>query len=283
MKSAFPILGLLVATCSTAAVAADLPTRRAPPPPPPPAVFTWTGFYIGGNAGYAFDRRDDVATFDDALNANAVGITRPGFAQLKQNGFSGGGQIGYNYEIGDYLHLGAPGSGVVIGVEADAAYTDLSSTTDVVVGGADNFLHSRLEFLGTVRGRLGYAFDRAMVYATGGFAYGETRDRADFFTGAAPAYSGARSGLSTGYVFGGGVEYALPVTTFLNVFNSSAVTAKIEFIHYDLGTKTFGVPTTGLAGLGTYTQTARSDGNIVRAGLNFKFGSPVVAPVVARY
>ena len=89
--------------------------------------------------------------------------------------------------------------------------------------------------VGTVRGRLGYAFDRFLVYGTGGFAYGNVSDNIAFYNAAGVnTYFGSQNTLRTGYAYGGGVEYAIPVASFLNPFHSSAVTVKAEFIHYDL-------------------------------------------------
>ncbi len=124
-----------VLSLGSAALAADLPARRAPPAPfVAVPVFTWTGFYIGGNAGYAFSDDNRVITTGQApANVTTVALgARPGSVRLDQDGFTGGGQIGYNYQIGS----------VVIGLEADAAYTDLQRTINVVttapaaVGGA---------------------------------------------------------------------------------------------------------------------------------------------------
>ena len=155
---------VLSATAATS-FAADLPSRRAPPVyiPPPIPVFTWTGFYIGGNAGYAFDANNSFAT--------SRGATRS-FVGSKSNGFTGGGQIGYNYQIGNTPIFGAipvfggNGGGLVIGVEADAAYTDLNS--NFALGGLP--YHSRTAFVGTARGRAGIAFGDLLAYGTGGFA-----------------------------------------------------------------------------------------------------------------
>ncbi|WP_238294383.1 outer membrane protein, partial [Methylobacterium longum] len=141
-----------------------------------------------------------------------------------QDGFSGGGQIGYNFQL-------TPGSGVVIGIEADAQYLDFGrSRNNAFVSGAlapgyyltDPRGLSSLDFFGTVRGRLGYAFDRTLVYGTGGFAYGSgSADRS--FGGFA-----GNDSFRTGYAVGGGIEYALPTDSFLNFFRSSAVTLKVE-------------------------------------------------------
>ncbi|SEG72394.1 outer membrane immunogenic protein, partial [Methylobacterium sp. 190mf] len=104
---------------TAAASAADLPRRAAPPPVfTPVPVFTWTGAYFGINAGYAFDASDRNTgnTFAVPFPYAAPG-TVASFRNRSQDGFSGGGQIGYNWQI-------TPGSGLVIGVEADAQYLD---------------------------------------------------------------------------------------------------------------------------------------------------------------
>ena len=277
------LLGVVgAAALSTASLAADLPSRRAPPVYVPPAVpaFTWTGFYIGANAGYAFDNKSGygLAANDPAAQAGFNGTSVSPFASTKSNGFTGGGQIGYNYALGNSFG-GLGGGAFVVGVEADAAYTDLKGTTDFIgTGAVDTTYRSRTDYVGTVRGRLGYAFDRTLVYGTGGFAYGGVTNSVNI---AAPAYFGTRNAIRPGYAYGGGIEYALPTASFLNVFGSSAVTIKAEFIHYDLGTRTFLASTP--AGGSSFTTRVRTDGNLVRAGLNYKFGDVVMPPVVARY
>ena len=242
------LLGVvLLGATSSVALAADLPSRRAPPVyiPPPIPVFTWTGSYIGINAGYAFDAQ-----------------TQPGLG--KTNGFTGGGQIGYNQQIGNFPLLGsfagAAGGGLVFGVEADAAYTDLHK--DLFLG-ALNY-HSRTDFVGTARGRVGVAFGELLVYGTGGFAYGGVNNSFG-------NYSDDK--IRKGYAYGGGIEYAIPTSSFVNVFHSSAVTLKAEYLHYDLGRN------------GNFNGPSKVDGNLVRGGINYKldlFGAPG-APVVARY
>ena len=259
------LLGVaLLGAASTAALAADLPSRRAPPVyiAPPVPVFTWTGAYIGGNAGYAFDAK---STFNTTAGAGRT------FLQSKASGFTGGGQIGYNMQLGNTPFLGGfggfggpAGGGLVIGVEADAAYTDLK--TNSVFGGAP--YNARTQFVGTARGRVGYAFGDLLVFGTGGFAYGGVKDS----VGVASADK-----IATGYAYGGGVEYAIPTASFVNFFHSSAVTLKAEYLHYDLGTESLNS--------GRIGSRVKNDGNIVRGGINYKFdffGAPAV-PVVARY
>ncbi|MBB2961669.1 opacity protein-like surface antigen, partial [Methylobacterium sp. R2-1] len=124
MKSLLLASSALVAA-TVAASAADLPRRAAPPPVfQPVPVFTWTGFYAGFNAGYGFGTGDDNNAATVIGVGPASGLVAPGgIAAIAFNnrrsdeGFVGGGQIGYNYQF-------TPGSGVVIGIEADAQYVD---------------------------------------------------------------------------------------------------------------------------------------------------------------
>ncbi|MGX9979710.1 outer membrane protein [Methylobacterium fujisawaense] len=271
---------LLLASAATAlltgaASAADLPRRAAPPPIfTPVPVFTWTGAYFGINAGYAFDASSN--------NTNSFAVPFPYgngttafFNQRNQEGFSGGGQVGYNFQF-------TPGSGIVVGIEADAQYLDFgrSRNNAFVVGPlapgyyvTDPRGLSSLDFFGTVRGRIGYAFDRVLFYGTGGFAYGSgSADRS--FGGFA-----GNDSFRTGYAVGGGIEYALPTDSFLNFFRSSAVTLKVEglYVNLDRNTRNQGAFVINAANNFpvAYNTIGRRDDEfaVVRAGLNYKFGS----------
>ena len=288
-KFVFPAIASVMA--ATNAFAADLPRKAlAPVAPVVLPTFTWTGFYLGVNAGAAFG--DDVAktsTLDSDLVSNAslraVGIDK---VKYKSNGFIGGGQIGYNYQM-------APGGGLVVGVEADFDYAGLKRSrnwskdfNDVYTTGSlaqhvDVTTRDSLDFLGTVRGRLGYAFDRVLVYGTGGLAYGSvdyrhnlTVDNNYFPTNSTPfsevlRYSAHKSATQTGFAYGGGIEYAIPADSALNLLHSNAVTLKAEYIRYDLGSRN--VIQYDSTGKNPMTSTkVKSEGDVVRAGLNFKFG-----------
>ncbi|KQS69668.1 porin [Methylobacterium sp. Leaf361] len=250
--------------------------RRAAPPPvfTPVPVFTWTGAYFGINAGYAFDASSN--------NTNSFGVPAPYgngttafFSQRNQEGFTGGGQVGYNFQF-------TPGSGIVVGVEADAQYLDFgrSRNNAFLVGPlapgyyvTDPRGLSSLDFFGTVRGRIGYAFDRVLVYGTGGFAYGSgSADRS--FGGFA-----GNDSFRTGYAVGGGIEYALPTDSFLNFFRSNAVTLKVEglYVNLDRNTRNQGAFVINAANNFpvVYNNIGRRDDEfaVIRAGLNYKFGS----------
>jgi outer membrane immunogenic protein len=290
----------VLAGMTAAASAADLPRRAAPPPVfTPVPVFTWTGFYAGFNAGYGFDASSTstptVVGVSPATGifANAAGTANTSgvlaFSNNRNNdGFVGGGQIGYNYQF-------TPGSGVVVGVEADAQYVDFGAQRNrfsyATPGGTGGIVPgtlvynpnglSGLDYFGTVRGRLGYAFDRTLIYATGGFAYGSGGGR-QFGSGV------SSNDFQTGYAVGGGIEYALPTDSFLNFFRSSAVTLKVEglYVNLDQNRRSAGAFATNAAGV-TYTTTSpgvvlvsgpannRRDTEfaVVRAGVNYKFGT----------
>ena len=264
----------MLAALTGIAAAADLPSRLAPPvyAPPPIPTFTWTGAYFGVNAGYAFDHEGKFRTTDPVV----LGLGTRG-QTLSSDGFTGGGQIGYNYQLGgSFGSFGGPGSGIVFGIEADAAYTDLSRSRSVTYGadalalsGFTANYRSGLDYLGTVRGRLGYSFGQFLIYGTGGFAYGGVDNR---LTVTAPGFAaaGSRSRMETGYAYGGGIEYALPTSSFLNFFKSSAVTLKAEYLHYDLGRSSIAV--NNAAG-NQFNTRVSNDGDLARIGLNYKFGS----------
>lgn len=188
-----------------AASAADLPSSKAPPVAPAyvPA-FTWTGFYVGGNLGYAWN--DDKLNwgygswYDPALlpiDVNPWYGHLPYEASVGQDGWSGGVQAGYNYQMGS----------VVIGVEADINYINGEKSSSYywddagayygalggLTGGAtadiaatDNAYRvyagtkGGLNWLGTLRGRIGFAADRVMIYGTGGLAFGNVKSSAYF-------------------------------------------------------------------------------------------------------
>ncbi|MDN3628008.1 outer membrane protein, partial [Methylobacterium isbiliense] len=266
--------------------AADLPRRAAPPPVfTPVPVFTWTGFYAGFNAGYGFDTSSNsnaptIVGVDARTGLVAVPTAIAFQNRNSSDGFVGGGQIGYNYQF-------TPGAGFVVGIEADAQYVDFGRTRNRFVSTGPIFAQrvfnpngiAGLDFFGTVRGRLGYAWDRTLIYATGGFAYGSG--------------GGNNFGLpnnddfQTGWTVGGGVEYALPTDSFLNFFKSNAVTIKVEglYVNLDRGNGLNGAFAVNNAGAVITTANPGvvvvSGGNlrrdtefaVVRAGLNYKFGT----------
>ena len=269
-----------------AASAADLPRRAAPPPVfTPIPVFTWTGFFAGADTAYTFTDRQRITTFgnDSVTAGNVLANRRPAGVRNETDGLANiGGGFGYNYQF-------TPGSGFVVGVAANWTWNDIHKNTlfvgaplaGSVIPNVSNFRQS-LEWLGTATGRIGYAFDRFLVYGFGGFAYGQVQYDANFYNpGLVLQYAGRSTDLETGYAYGGGIEYALPTDSFLNFLSvgkylgikSEAVTLKVEYQHYDLGSRSVLVAPTGFAAaVGSYTSRFRTEGDMVKAGFNYKFG-----------
>lgn len=257
----------LAALClSVPALAADLPARmtKARPMAVSPA-YDWSGFYVGVHAGYTFGEDDNVDTTGQAAGniANVAGGARPGQVRLERDGFIGGGQAGYNWQVTPNW---------VLGLETDISYVDIRRDVNVVtaplapgVGSLNNTFRSRMEYFGTVRGRVGYVWDRTMVYATGGLAYGEVDNNVAFFgTAGQLQFAGNTRRTETGYTVGGGVEHGIAPNW----------TVKAEYLYYDLRDTTVNValvPGGGGGGTG-YNSRFENDGHIVRAGLNYKFG-----------
>jgi len=259
-----------LATIAGSAFAADLPSRRAPPvyaPPPPIPVFSWTGFYVGGQVGYEFGRSNAFA-YSAATGAGlAANSSSP-------DGVIGGGHIGYLFSTQSLPVLGSLfggngsagfGTGGVIGIEGDVDGNNYRSAYGL--GGIANYTSQPIQ--GSVRGRLGVAFDRVLFYATGGAAFGDLRNTyVNTFNGLSDTYSHTR----VGYTVGGGVEYA-----FTNNFS-----VRVEYRYTDFGSFTDNL-TNSTAG--AVNVSHRETDNRVQAGFSYKFDtfSPVAAPVVARY
>ena len=252
-------------TCAGSAFAADLPVREPAPAYAPP-VFTWTGFYVGVNAGGAFAesrvRRTPSSLWltsglpADIANSNAFSTI--GRRSLHPSGFTGGLTVGYNFQSGS----------IVFGIEGDINYMGLRSSSVVgpfaVAGGnPQTYLQSiRTSYLATLRPRIGVAFDRALFYVTGGLAVADSRfSGGTVFNAGLPSYLGSTSKTQVGWTVGGGVEYA-----FTNNW-----TTKLEYLYADLGRSNFvGAGAGAVAGY-TIGHSQRLTTQIVRAGLNYKF------------
>jgi outer membrane immunogenic protein len=260
----------------------------------------WTGYYIGVNAGGTWSGNSvDVTTVSTFINtaaltplgqtsgpAAAAGAT--GSFPVNRTGFIGGGQYGYNYQIS---------SSVVAGIEADiqgvAGATGSSGVTNVTprtgffppntmvttVG-----VRQRLDYLGTVRGRLGFLVTPTLwAYATGGLAYGGVESSTSITTSENPITgsttatgSGSAPTARLGWTAGGGVEWAF----------APSWSAKAEYLYYDLGTATYGngpltsflTGTTTVNFVDSSSSSTRFTGSIARVGINYQFnGGPVVA------
>ncbi len=159
--------------------------------PYPGAV--WTGFYAGVNAGYGWSAESGQLACNITCSVATGGGT---FGGVSPSGGFGGVQLGYNWQ-------GVGWSPLVLGVETDVQAPSVIGKGHDLVGDA---FTSRLQMFGTARGRIGYAYDRALVYFTGGFAYGTVYNEANIQSAvAAPDF--VTNPNATGYVLGGGLEY----------------------------------------------------------------------------
>ena len=279
MRSRF----ILVAVCCapTVAVAADFGA--------PPAPYSWTGVYFGLNGGLGWDNTktnysyssipapsppgfEDVfgaggplnVTGDSAVqSAIADGYLPVSLGDLSSTFGAIGAQFGYNYQMQQ----------MVIGFEADLDWADGVRSANFVappnIASLTNVGHQSagLQWLGTARLRAGYAFDRALIFATGGVAFGgiKAESSASEFDGAnTDIFAGSASGAKVGYALGGGVEYAFAANMSL----------KAEYLYYDLGKANYAVAAanTIAEGEGLFVNASqRLDGSLVRIGLNVRY------------
>jgi outer membrane immunogenic protein len=232
------LLGTAAVLVAGSALAADLPTRKAAPAPVYVPLFTWTGFYVGLNAGVGWGDSKGVQIYDPALRSYVA------LGGSNKSGFVGGGQLGYNYQMGN----------IVLGAEADIQWADLGG--DVAWGnyGWFGYSGSNGQYFGTVRARLGYAMDRTLLYITGGLAYGGLNGN---------WWHGSTS--NTGWTIGAGIEYA-----FTNNW-----TARLEGLYVNLNTGNHTAYFTRAGVAGNYVVTtaggSSNGGGVVRVGLNYKF------------
>jgi outer membrane immunogenic protein len=251
--SAAALATLSVLTGVNTSSAADIPRKTMPSvneiqriP-----VFTWTGFYIGVNGGYALETGKSGLTGTPGLLA--TGFVPLGSQKTLGDGFTAGGTIGYNYQFGSF----------VAGLEADLNYVGLGKRVTTTIAPLTTSLSQDMNYLGTVRGRLGVAFDRFLVYGTGGLAFADAKSAATI-TGLASTWTGSKSDTRVGYTIGAGVEYAMT--------NNWSI--KAEYLYYDLGRTTVQAPLVAGAGAGAGVfgvARAQNSGNIIRAGINYKF------------
>ncbi len=224
---------LLAVGASTAALAgtawaADLPTKV---PAPKSVAPSWAGFYIGLDGGWLQNR----ATRQDLT----PGFTSPS-ASLTINGFIGGGHLGYNWQYQQFL----------LGAEADIGAGTGSRTTTFF---GDTFT-SRINWLSTIRGRLGLTFDQWLLYGTAGWAVAGVHNTRNDPAG---PFVLDETKARSGFIWGGGVE---------RMFTPNW-SGRIEALAVDLGNDTV----TTVASTGTYITRFTNKAVIVRGGVSYKW------------
>jgi outer membrane immunogenic protein len=255
----FAIFGaglLSIAGFVGAASAADLPARtytKAPVVVDP--AYNWSGFYIGIEGGGDWGRSQHY--WNDPATPAFAGLPQTG--GIKANGGLIGGTLGYNYQFSN---------NIVIGVENDISWTNSKGTAGYIApfSPLTNTAETSQSWLYTVRGRLGFAWNRWMVFGTGGAAF--TDEGIQLCNVAFGC--GSQSKTVAGWTAGGGVEYAF----------AGNWSAKVEYLHNDFGSQYF-ARTLDTGGGNFHARDVTLTNDIVRAGVNYKFGWD--GAVVARY
>jgi outer membrane immunogenic protein len=280
--SVFAGAGLSLAA-SGLALAADM-VVKAPPPPAP--VFSWTGFYVGGNIGYSWGKASVDSNDAGIAFFSGLGSLPTSFAEsLKPKGAIGGGQFGYDYQINPTW---------VVGLEADLQASDeyardgqSASTggtsinpgiTGLTSSNAAATFEGRISWFATARARAGVLITpTTLLYGTGGLAFGGVKvsgsGAADIGltaciagigcipTGNANgAFAFSQSTTRAGWTLGGGVEGAV----------AGNWTWKAEYLYLNLGSES-GSVADNFGGIASWN--AKFTDNIARVGLNYKFGN----------
>jgi len=274
-----------VSLLATGALAADLPVKAPIYTKAPVYIdYNWTGFYIGLNGGYSWG--NSANTFD----AGTLPLTS---ASQSMDGWVFGGQAGYNWQYNKSWVFGIEGDSDATGQDGTATQDPV--TTVRIFTPIGNFINAppvftttttttgtfedKLPWLATLRGRVGVLpTDRVLLYVTGGLAVGEVKSTSTIATtastvsnlGGPPVVTsagalGTSSTTRAGWTIGAGVEGAI----------GGNWTAKLEYLYVDLGTvnNTF----VGLGAFAPLSISSHVTDNIVRAGVNYRFGGPVVA------
>ena len=250
MKLSLPLAALGCALMSATALAADLPARKSVPSPvfTPAPAYSWDGFYLGLQAGFVWDRVSNAGNY-----GGYAWLAAPLFPALAtvpwaagstgantKSGFVGGGHAGYNWQMGAF----------VLGAEGDLEGASVWSGS----------------LRGSLRGRLGFAVDRALLYTTGGMAFGG-RNGSSAYGAYGYNYGGTSSSTRLGWTVGAGVEYLI----------TQNWSAGLEYRYSNFGANN----STGYWG-GNPGGNANLSENAIRARVSYHFSAPA-APVLTRY
>jgi outer membrane immunogenic protein len=216
------LAALFLTLCS--AQAADLSPPAVSAAAVPAHIYNWGGYYVGGQLGYASGRTDHASIF---------GV----FNDFDIDGIVGGVHAGYNHQMGQW----------VVGLEGDIEFAGLDGDVPGALATVDRL---ESQWIGSVRGRIGYAFDRVLIYTTGGVAFGgfEASTSVPFF-----GVTVSDKNVHTGWTIGAGAEMAI----------TSHVTARVEYRYTDFNEQDYAI----FAG----TDRDKPDFHAVRIGASYKF------------
>jgi outer membrane immunogenic protein len=251
------LAGALALSMSVPAHAADLAARPYTKAPVAPvvAVYNWSGFYVGGHIGWGWGQIDNTSA---APGSTAFPTGTP-FNRTDSDGFLGGVQGGFNWQI----------NSIVLGIEGEYTWTDIKGSTTTaspIVPAIVSSASSKTDDIAMVTGRLGYAANNWLFYAKGGWAWTHGGSNG-VVTRTGVVFSNTSTSVDRdGWVLGAGAEWGFAPNW----------SAKVEYNHIDLGSKTITV--TQSVGANTFLDSsAKLD--LVKAGVNYRFnwGGPVVA------
>lgn len=226
---------LLATTCAIGA--STLPTLAAPNP-----VFSWTGCYLGGNAGGGWGHKDFTDEFFTPLSAPTADTS----------GWLAGGQVGCNYQFA---------TNWVVGFEGAASWANIKGSSDPFFSGKAVF-QAQTDWIAAVTGRFGYTVDHWLFYAKGGPAWaGDQYAMPGTYAGVRFDYTGSET--RNGWTIGAGVEWA-----FWQNWS-----AKVEYAYYDFGTRSLNLVSSGLVGavFGPDPSSITQRIQTVTFGINYRF------------
>jgi len=274
-------LGAMVATAS----AADMPARASAAPAPYVApLFTWTGFYVGVNAGASWHGENHCPGFYN-YNNGVLGSRYTAFAPACNSdnaSLTGGFQAGFNWQMGAVV-FGLEGDINWVGNDSKRGFANYVGPTGI--GTAYSYTldgNTQSNMLGGIRGRLGWSFDRAMLYVAGGAAFRNSgSDEVIYAYNSSgvqvAAFAPNSSRNNVGWSLGGGLEWAF----------TNNVSLKLEYLHsqFNGGDNLYLTSHSGYTSYAFVNNSRQNSIDVARIGINYRFGGPVSAPapVLARY
>jgi len=250
---------------ASVASAADLPTK-APAYQAPAYAPSWTGFYLGVNGGWGWSKNTASET---PFGAVGIGGILPQSLDTSLNGAIFGGQLGYNWQFGKWV-LGIEGDfdGASINGSSQSVFPDL-------LGGAGGtatdglMVHQNVQWLASIRGRLGYTWGPGLAYLTGGAAWENVKTNVMISTDTDPAVfsqsaTGSFTSTKSGFVVGGGYEWMI----------NPKWTVRGEYLYYGFnGGSTNAINIPDCSGCGVNVTTGNNNISVVRLGVNYLFNS----------
>ena len=272
-------LGAMAVTAS----AADMPARGPAVSPAPyvAPVFTWTGFYLGVNAGAGWHGNDNcpgLYNYPSGVIGTRLNTFIPA-CNSDDTTFTAGFQGGFNWQMGAVV-FGLEGDSNWLGNDTKRGFSNYAYTL-----GGSPYTYSldgnqQSHMLGSIRGRLGWSFDRALIYVTGGGAFRNSGSEDTIYVYNSSnvlqaTYNANGNRSNVGWALGGGLEWAF----------TNNVSFKVEYLHsqFNRDNELYQTATSNFVNYAFRNDTSRDSIDVLRFGVNYRFGSPAPAPVLARY